>query len=71
MSRIQALGPSFAAALQKFGDHRFAADLAEALAPLAIAEQNGLSHVMDRLFGENSAVSKMLATALSPDVDQK
>ena len=71
VSRIQALGPSFAAALQKFGDHRFAADLAEALAPLAIAEQNGLSHVMDRLFGENSAVSKMLATALSPDVDQK
>ncbi|KKR86897.1 MAG: hypothetical protein UU48_C0006G0089 [Candidatus Uhrbacteria bacterium GW2011_GWF2_41_16] len=65
VERMKALGPEFAAALEKFGDHQFAAELAKALSPLAIAEQQGVSHIMDRLFGQDSAVSKMLTTALT------
>jgi len=48
--KFSAMTPDFVAAVQTFGDRNLAEKLAEAIAPLALAESQGLQHIWERTF---------------------
>ncbi len=65
VDRIKALGPEFAAALQTLGDKIVAEKVAEAFGPIAAAEQGNVSRVVERFFGPNAPVTKMIEAAVA------
>lgn len=58
-AKMGAITPELTSAMQLLGQTHFATQMAEALAPLAIMEQQGVETIVERLFG-NSPIAKLL-----------